>query len=611
MWLINVNSYELKSFLDLKKRPQYAILSHTWGEEEVSFQEIKTLDQARLKNGFRKIIYCCQQAKKDGYSWAWVDTCCIDKTSSAELSESINSMFAWYSESSICYAFLEDVNSTEDFVRPKATRPSCEWKPPRWFTRGWTLQELLAPSHIVFYSEDWRLLGSLSEHQHVIADLTGIEHGILDRRLSLDEVPVATRMSWASKRNTTRKEDEAYCLLGIFDVHMPLLYGEGDKAFQRLLKEILTKTEDQTILLWGSRGPTQDMEGFHFGYERPCFPESPHEYQSGALLRTVFSNPNPDMRVTTQERGIRIAARTEMLANSNSLRKWVSHFESSKTQPLWLMALNCFVELSRSNSSYATNGRVAILITPSMLSNRGTQTWTIHGHAYFLVSDDEVEGWPVSTLYLQNTNTDFNDFGGGLANWKTSSFGYGDRCPVEQVNTNAEHTLPGCDNVLFAWGTLLDQSSSLPWVLVTYGRGTGDLGAFCDAWLVPQLIKEKLMELESNQKMQPEHRVSVLCDARIEDLYTGGGSPVWRRRWRRNGPWAMAHCRINKELELTATILADLELELSIRSSSSLTRPSGVSKRPNDIWHYIELHALPVLYSNYDEYMEFCDYSSS
>ncbi|KAH8673501.1 heterokaryon incompatibility protein-domain-containing protein [Xylariales sp. PMI_506] len=234
MRLIDVYSRKVHEFLP-ESIPAYAILSHNWGDEEVSFQDMKDPALACLLKGFTKIKYACRQARLDGYSWIWVDTCCIDKTSSAELSEAINSMFRWYLLSEVCYAYLVDMKSLEAFN----DRMARGWG-PRWFARCWTLQELVDPPDVQFYTETWTPIGSRSDHRILISNLTHISQAVLAKSVSLRDVPVATKSS-------TRKEDEAYCLLGLFDLNMPLLYGEGKKAFQRLQEEILKNIDDQTI----------------------------------------------------------------------------------------------------------------------------------------------------------------------------------------------------------------------------------------------------------------------------------------------------------------------------------------------------------------------------
>ena len=216
--------------------PQYVILSHTWEYEEVSFQDIQSQESKHLA-GYEKITRCCQLAASEGWKYVWIDTCCIDKRSSAELSEAINSMFRWYRDAQVCYAYLNDVLGTS----PDDFRNS------RWFTRGWTLQELLAPGIVIFYNAFWEVLDTKRSLRKELSLVTGIS---IQYMIDPTSASVATKMSWASRRRTTRIEDVAYCLLGLFDVNMPLLYGEGDKAFMRLQHEIVKVSEDESIFAW-------------------------------------------------------------------------------------------------------------------------------------------------------------------------------------------------------------------------------------------------------------------------------------------------------------------------------------------------------------------------
>ncbi|KAF2671436.1 HET-domain-containing protein [Microthyrium microscopicum] len=237
MRLLNAATIEVQEFLSDHEIPPYAILSHTWGEQECTLQDMIKPD-VRYKAGYSKIQNCCQQAIKDGLEWAWVDTCCIDKTSTAELSEAINSMFRYYRSAKKCYAFLSDA-------------PSRDWLwLSRWFRRGWTLQELIAPREVHFYSRNWILLGSKSELVDEIHDITKISKDVL-RTGTLEIAHVATKMSWAANRQTSRVEDRAYSLMGIFGVYMPLLYGEGSNAFIRLQQEILRVSLDPSLFAWG------------------------------------------------------------------------------------------------------------------------------------------------------------------------------------------------------------------------------------------------------------------------------------------------------------------------------------------------------------------------
>ena len=230
-----------------KNIPRYAVLSHTWraDDEEVTFKDLVE-GAGQSKPGYSKIRFCGKQAAKDGLRFFWVDTCCIDKSSSAELSEAVNSMFRWYHDAARCYVYLSDVSvngsiEDDDF--------SWRWKPAfkksRWFTRGWTLQELIAPALVKFFSEEEKLLGDKQSLEQTLHEITGIAIQAL-RGSPLSYFSVDERMSWAAERQTKREEDEAYSLLGIFDIHMPLIYGEGrKKALIRLQKEIKEPLEDQ------------------------------------------------------------------------------------------------------------------------------------------------------------------------------------------------------------------------------------------------------------------------------------------------------------------------------------------------------------------------------
>lgn len=249
MRLINVHSFAFKEFFG-KNIPKYAILSHTWIDgEEVTLQDWGHLGPASRKAGFYKIQGACHKARAHGLDWLWVDTNCIDKSSSAELTEAINSMFMWYANADICYAYLNDVPSATDNAPDDEFWP--RFRSSRWFTRGWTLQELLAPKAMEFFASDWTKIGS-KERSLVsqISQATGVDASILNNELPIYTASISTRMSWASKRTTTREEDIAYCMLGIFGVNMPLLYGEGIRAFTRLQEEIIKNSIDHTIFCW-------------------------------------------------------------------------------------------------------------------------------------------------------------------------------------------------------------------------------------------------------------------------------------------------------------------------------------------------------------------------
>ncbi|KAL7805241.1 hypothetical protein V8C44DRAFT_341237 [Trichoderma aethiopicum] len=254
MRLINVKTHKLEEFLD-DRAPAYAILSHTWAEdyEELSFRDVEDGNTDKPGIGSVKFRECCRQAAEDDLGYAWVDTCCIDKANLVELSEAINSMFRWYQRASICYAFLSDVPGDEN-----PSEKGSKFQRSRWFQRGWTLQELLAPRKMRFYGTapdgvpDWQLLGTKASLRKIIASITGIAHEYLWGIAGLDQASIAQRMSWAANRDTKRKEDLAYCLLGIFDITMPMIYGEGgEQAFFRLQEQIMKKRRDDSILAWG------------------------------------------------------------------------------------------------------------------------------------------------------------------------------------------------------------------------------------------------------------------------------------------------------------------------------------------------------------------------
>lgn len=235
------------------------------------------------------------QACSDGLKYIWIDSCCIDKTSSSELAESINSMFRWYEESEVCYVYLSDFVSglsrscAEDPVsfNPEqlAIFGSC-----RWFSRGWTLQELLAPKHVIFYDSQWKFFGQMNELASTIANITRIPPRALSHETALYNYTVAQKMSWAACRSTTREEDMAYCLLGLFSI---LVYGEGGRrAFIRLQEAIMKETNDLSLFAW-----TSESDDFYRG----ALARSPSEFYYAGL--TASLNPigtNPEFTMTNK-----------------------------------------------------------------------------------------------------------------------------------------------------------------------------------------------------------------------------------------------------------------------------------------------------------------------
>ncbi|KAK7455293.1 hypothetical protein VKT23_011166 [Stygiomarasmius scandens] len=243
MRLLDTSTFQLAEFYS--DIPKYAILSHTWEKEEVTFQDIQNLEIAKRRAGWAKVEGACAYARKYKFQWIWIDCCCINKESSTELSEAINSMYQYYFDSEVCYVYLSDV--------PQERNPQnseSAFRRSRWFTRGWTLQELLAPAFAVFLTQNWTELGTKWSLRHAISAITSIPPGVLEDG-DVYKYSVAQRMSWAAQRKTTRPEDQAYCLMGIFDVNMPPIYGEGStKAFMRLQQEIIKLSDDHSIFVW-------------------------------------------------------------------------------------------------------------------------------------------------------------------------------------------------------------------------------------------------------------------------------------------------------------------------------------------------------------------------
>lgn len=237
--------YSLTSDLAPDKVPRYAILSHTWGSEEVVFADVLSAnDNWQRKAGFDKIRFCGEQAKRDGLQHFWVDTCCINKADSAELQTAINSMFKWYRDAAKCYVFLTDV--TGQGQGPGDVGAFCN---SRWFCRGWTLQELLAPASVEFFSKEEVSLGTKESLEPKICEITGIPAGAL-RGIPLTDFSISERQAWVQNRETTYEEDMAYSLFGIFEVFMPLIYGEGrDHAFKRLREEVQKAAQGNTSTL--------------------------------------------------------------------------------------------------------------------------------------------------------------------------------------------------------------------------------------------------------------------------------------------------------------------------------------------------------------------------
>jgi hypothetical protein len=237
------DGFELITFDD-DTAPPYAVLSHTWAAgHEVTYEELLA-GTGTNKSGYVKLRFCAERAAADGLEYLWVDTCCIDKNTSVELSTAINSMFRWYQRATKCYVYLSDVSVPKEVTDAEAFRISWEqaFHRSRWFTRGWTLQELLAPASVEFFSREGKRLGSRVSLEQEIHEITGIPTEALRGR-KLTRFSVEERLSWAAGRTTTLKEDKVYCLLGIFGVFLSLIYGEGEDYATLRLKEEIQKRQ--------------------------------------------------------------------------------------------------------------------------------------------------------------------------------------------------------------------------------------------------------------------------------------------------------------------------------------------------------------------------------
>jgi len=329
MRLLNCRTLKFQDF-DEKNIPRYLILSHrwsTWGE--VTHKDFHKGRQKTL-SGYEKIISFCKFTcgrtlglDSRFYDWVWIDSCCIDKRSSAELSEAINSMYRWYERADECIVYLADVSALD------ARREVVElrFRSSEWFTRGWTLQEVLAPTIVVFCSCEWEVIGHKchaldpSECFHdkgdygpllteSIAAVTGIQLPYLANPDWIQHASIARRMSWAADRVTTRVEDLAYCLLGIFQVTMPLLYGEGAFAFQRLQEELIRRSNDHSVFAW--------ISGDH-SYNRYSGLLAPSPKHFKACECIEYCRQEAPMEVSLTNRGIKLRCKPISISQEMTL----------------------------------------------------------------------------------------------------------------------------------------------------------------------------------------------------------------------------------------------------------------------------------------------------
>jgi hypothetical protein len=355
MWLLNTHTLKLEAFLS--RIPEYAILSHRWEEaEELSFGDV-TAEYQHLK-GYQKVVAFCEEARRDRFQYVWVDTCCIDKKSSADLGEAINSMYMWYKQAAICSVYLYDVEGRNNISRSS------------WFTRGWTLQELIAPTKLHFYDRHWSLIASKHVLSAELEGITGIPKSAL-RGFRHDDFCIAEKMSWAAQRTTTREEDSAYCLLGLFNVNMPLLYGEGSKAFLRLQEEIMRTSTDLSILLW--QGHASTMNGM-LAAAPSCFEKLDSDHSALLRHQNLF---NISQGWTTNNAGISVQLTADpYLLSHHSKKIFCVHIhEAFKTS-----IFGIFVEkLSGNGASWVTPSYRRVTVKGKAWIDLSTCSLTFHG----------------------------------------------------------------------------------------------------------------------------------------------------------------------------------------------------------------------------------------
>jgi DNA polymerase III delta prime subunit len=218
-----------------KPIPPYAILSHRWSDSETLIEDIRNRKHEEKEEGYRKLRFCAEQAAKDGLQYFWIDTCCIDRWDDNERSKAINSMFQWYKNAKRCYVFLSDVSLSATTETPQRSDWEASFCASAWFSRGWTLQELIAPVSVEFFSREGQRIGDKASLVRLLHGITGIPLAAL-RNCPLDQFSASERMKWAEKRTTTEEEDIVYCLLGLLDIEMPITYGEGQESARRRLQ---------------------------------------------------------------------------------------------------------------------------------------------------------------------------------------------------------------------------------------------------------------------------------------------------------------------------------------------------------------------------------------
>ncbi|KAL6154048.1 hypothetical protein ACJBU6_07336 [Exserohilum turcicum] len=235
-----------------KTIPPYAILSHRWSDSEILIEDISNEAYKEKEEGYRKLQFCAERAAQDELQYFWIDTCCIDRWNNNERSKAINSMFQWYKNAARCYVFLSDVSVSTATEPVERSDWEASFHDSVWFTRGWTLQELIAPVSVEFFSCEGHCIGDKTSLDQLIHETTGIPLRAL-RNCPLDEFTTSKRERWAENRSTKEEEDIVYCLLGILGVSMPTAYGEGEESARSRLQAELEGASDAPSIIPFSR----------------------------------------------------------------------------------------------------------------------------------------------------------------------------------------------------------------------------------------------------------------------------------------------------------------------------------------------------------------------
>ncbi|KAH7395316.1 hypothetical protein DE146DRAFT_616302 [Phaeosphaeria sp. MPI-PUGE-AT-0046c] len=350
----------------------------------------------KAKPGYVKIMRTCEIARENyNLPYVWVDTCCINKDSSAILSEAINSMYRWYKDSWICLVYLSDVTDSQ-----------LSFHQARWFTRGWTLQELIAPTDLVFFDREWEFRGTKKTMATHVSMITGIPSQILDHSVDLSEIPVAQRFAWASTRETTREEDGAYSLLGLFDINMAMLYGEGPKAFIRLQEHILSEGADTSLFLWSDLRTSQEFTGL-LAPSAACFRE----------MRSITAEPSFTQReIYLTNRGIRLKLGLAWDATTGLAILPVKHSFGTSGKPagvyLRRVGLDTFVR-ARPNECVVADSKRFYNILTAVKCLSSSQSKRIVNNAMSIIAAREVSimqveppgSWDSSSQLFYGTHT--------------------------------------------------------------------------------------------------------------------------------------------------------------------------------------------------------------